>query len=108
MGKYTISLTATLDSYQEVQATATFFVYLLELKTGPGYLASKDLQVYAGPYSTAASCITTPDFGFTLTKDMLTSAGSLPTYVTYNAADASVVADPQDENLVGSTFSVTF
>ena len=39
---------------------------------------------------------------------MLTSAGSLPTYVTYKSADVSIVVDPKDASLIGNTFSVTF
>ena len=56
------------------------------------------MPVWFGPYATAVTCVTEPDLGFTLTKDMQTAEGSLPSYVTYQPASVAISADPQDES----------
>ena len=56
----------------------------------------------------ANTCYTEPDVGYTLVLGMTTTEASLPSYMTYDSTNIAVTADPQDNSLIGSSFTVTF
>ena len=94
-GQYEIRLTIVMEDYVNVQTTIDFTVYLVELGSGPSYVASRTLKNAEGPYEVANACYTAPDLGLTLTKTFSASSeASLPSYSSYDAANAIVTFDP--------------
>jgi len=65
-------MTVVMENYPDKTTTSAFTVYLLQLQSGPSYVSSKSLMRLFGPYATANTCVSEPDFGFVLSKTMVT------------------------------------
>ena len=81
---------------------------LISLTSGPSYVANKSLKISNGAVTVANTCYTEPDVGYTVVLGMTTTEASLPSYMTYDSTNIAVTADPQDNSLIGSSFTVTF